>query len=238
MFVKQSAGNNSISHRYREMIKACVEAATHEVQQKPYGDVVKYIVRAASIINQAVNDKARRFPHFNEVFVDARVIKEGTSAASEFIEADKMGTRFDLSEPALPTVCDSMFFNEAYVASGRESLSQENYRLRENNWFVFFQDYSGRIPGSIGVRDLDEGGLAMLAKMALEFAKCVGYMARGLTTPTSRSSTRGLGHKVKDHNSWTCLMWSAAHAFLRAVIWRNHLPSLFTISRHMPGQLT
>ena len=86
------------------MIKACVEAATQEVQQKPYGDVVKYIVRAASIINQAVNDKAQRFPHFNEVFVDARVIKEGTSAASEFIEADKMGTRFDLNEPALPTV--------------------------------------------------------------------------------------------------------------------------------------
>ena len=60
--VKQSAGNNSISRRYREMVKACVEAATYEVQQKPYGEVVKYIVRAANIINQAVNDKAQRFP--------------------------------------------------------------------------------------------------------------------------------------------------------------------------------
>ncbi|CAE7705382.1 unnamed protein product [Symbiodinium sp. KB8] len=147
--------NNNIHDWIKYSDPPLLMAATQEVQQKPYGDVVKYIVRAASIINQAVNDKAQRFPHFNEVFVDARVIKEGTSAASEFIEADKMGTRFDLNE---------------------------NYRLRENNWFVFFQDYSGRIPGSTGVRDLDEGGLVMLAKMALEFAKCVGY---GLRTHNS-----------------------------------------------------
>lgn len=96
--VKQSAGNNSISHRYREMVKACVEAATHEVQQKPYGEVVKYIVRAASIINHAINDKAYRFPIFNDVFVDAKVVKESIAAASEFIEADKNGTRFNLEE--------------------------------------------------------------------------------------------------------------------------------------------
>ena len=181
MCVKQSAGNNSISHRYREMIKACVEAATHEVQKKPYGEVVKYVVRAASVVNQVVNDKAYRFPHINDAFMDEG-IKESISAASEFIESDKMGTRFDLEEPALSTVCDSMFFNEAYVARGRESLSQKNYLVRENNWFVFFQEYSGRIPGTIGTQDLDEGGLIMFAKMSLEFAKCVGY---GLRTHNS-----------------------------------------------------
>ena len=114
--------------------------------------------------------------------MDEGVAKESIAAASEFIESDKVGTRFDLDEPALTTVCDTMFFNEAYVASGRESLSEKNYNVRENNWFVFFQEYSGRIPGSLGTRDLDEGGLIMLAKMAIEFAKCVGY---GLRTHNS-----------------------------------------------------
>ena len=178
MCVKQSAGNNSVSHRYREMLKACVEAATHEVQQKPYGEVVKYVVKAAHIINQVVNDKAYRIPHINDAFMDEGVVKESISAASEFIESDKMGTRFDLEEPALSTVCDSMFFNEAYVASGREPLSQKNCLVKKNKWFVFFQEYSGRIPGTIGTQDLDEGGLIMLAKMSIEFAKCVGYGLR------------------------------------------------------------
>ena len=35
--VSQSTGSNSTSHRYREMLKACIEAATNEVQQGPYG---------------------------------------------------------------------------------------------------------------------------------------------------------------------------------------------------------
>lgn len=160
----------------------CVKAATHEVQQKPFGDVVKYVVRAANVINQVVNDKAYRFPHINNAFMDDGVVKESISAASEFIESDKVGTRFNLDEPALSTVCDSMFFNEAYVASDRESLSHKNYRVRENNRFVFFQEYSGRIPGMLGTQDLDEGGLIMLAKMTIEFAKCVGY---GLRTHNS-----------------------------------------------------
>ena len=173
--VSQSTGSNSTSHRYREMLKARIEAATNEVQQKPYGETVKYVQRAANIKQQAVNDKATRFPFFNDVFVDAKVVKEGISAASEFIEADATGTWFNLAEPALSAIYDPMFFNEAYVANGRESLSQKNYSVREHNWFVFFQEYSGRIPGMMGVQDLDEGGLVMLAKMSLEFAKCVGY---------------------------------------------------------------
>ena len=63
--VKQSAGTNSISHRYREMLRACVEAATQEVQQKPFGEVVKYIVKAAHIINQVVNESTTKHPGFH-----------------------------------------------------------------------------------------------------------------------------------------------------------------------------
>ena len=215
------------------MVKACVEAATYEVQQKPYGEVVKYIVRAASIINHAVNDKAYRFPNFNDVFVDAKVVKEGISAASEFIEADKIGTRFNLEEPALSTVCDSMFFNEAYVASGRKSLSQKNYLLRENNWFVFFQEYSGRIPGTIGVQDLDEGGLVTLAKMSLEFAKCVGYGLRthnsDLETIYQRSGSQGERPKFLDMFDLIELACNPPGPDLGGTIFLRHqlLPSVY-----------
>ena len=45
--VSQSTESNSTSHRYREMFKACIEATTNEVQQGPYGDVVKYIDRGS-----------------------------------------------------------------------------------------------------------------------------------------------------------------------------------------------
>ena len=172
------------------------------VQQGPYGDVVKYIERASNIIHQAVNDKAQRFPFVNEHFVEAGVVKESITAASEFIEQDRLGTRFNLSESALAAINDTMFFNEAFVANSRESLSQKNYAVRENNWFVFFQEHSGRIPGPIGVQDLDEGGLVMVAKMSIEFAKCVGYGLRAhnvdLETIYQRTGSQGERPKALD----------------------------------------
>ena len=122
--VSQSTGSNSTSHKYREMLKACIEAATNDVQQKPYGDVVKYVKKASDIIHQAVNDKAQRFPFFNDVFVEAKVVKEGITGASDFIEGDRLGTRFNLLESALSAINDPMFFNEA------ASRTVENHCLR------------------------------------------------------------------------------------------------------------
>ena len=122
--VSQSPGSNSTSHRYREMLKACIEAATNDVQQKPYGDVVKYVKKASDIIHQAVNDKAQRFPFFNEYFVEAKVVKRAFLQHPSSLR--ETGTGHDLIYrnlhcPPSMTLCSSM---------RRSSRTVENHCLR------------------------------------------------------------------------------------------------------------
>ena len=85
------------------MLKACIEAAPAGFQQKPFGEVVTYVKRAAEMIHQAVVDKAARFPNIEQYFVEREVVKDGITAALEYIEEDKRGVRFNLLATAVST---------------------------------------------------------------------------------------------------------------------------------------
>ena len=150
--VSQPPGSSSTSHRYREMLEACIEAATTEVQQRAVGEIVKYVKKAGEVIHQAVKDKAVRFPFFGQYFIEGEVVKGGVTAALAYVDEDKQGIRFNLLKSALSTVNDSQFFNEAYVANNREALFERAYYVRANDWFVFFQEYYGSIPGAMNVQ--------------------------------------------------------------------------------------
>ena len=80
--VDQSPGG-SPSHRFREMIKACIDASPAGFQRRPYGEVLTNIKRAAEIIHQATVGKATRFPYIGQYFVEREVVKEGVSKSLE-----------------------------------------------------------------------------------------------------------------------------------------------------------
>ena len=133
--------NGSPSHRFREMIKACIEASTVEFQGKPYGEVITHMKRAAEIIHQAAADAAPRFSYIAQHFVDSQVIKDGISKALEFIAEDRNQIRFDLNETAATTVRLTNFFNEALVANNREAPSNETYSVREWDYYTITRSF-------------------------------------------------------------------------------------------------
>ena len=138
--VNQSPGS-STSDRFREMLKACIEAAPAGFQQKPFGEVTTYVKRAAEMIHQAVVGKAARFPNIGQYFVEREVVKDGITAALEYIEEDKRGVRFNLLASALSTVRTAQFFNETFVANNREVLSER-------------RSMSGRMTGTPSFRSI------------------------------------------------------------------------------------
>ena len=137
--VNQSPGG-STSHRFREMIKACIDASSTGFQQKPFGEVVTYVKRAAEMIHQATVDKAAGFPYIGQYFTEREVVKHGIAESLVYIEDDKRGVRFNLSASAASTVQTFQFFNEAFVANNQEVLSEEAFNVQERVWYTFFQE--------------------------------------------------------------------------------------------------
>ena len=168
--------NGSPDHRYREMIKAWIEATNTEIQREPIGDVLADLKRIAGTCRQIADDIALRFPMILRLFAEPQAIKDGLDLSINKIQEDCSGDRFNLQTPAIETVRSQNFFNETYVVNTAEERTGVVLSVREEHFYKMFQDYFWKHP--LRGQLMSETKIISVAKMTVRFAKYVGYGIR------------------------------------------------------------
>ncbi|CAE7949678.1 unnamed protein product [Symbiodinium sp. KB8] len=173
--VAQPVNGNS-DQRFREMIKAWVEAATDEIKQKPYGEVLSDLKRVVSTCRQTIADIAVRFKYTVELFAESGAIRNGLDFSSNKISEDLSADRFNLNVTAIDTVKSPNFFNETYVVNNVEKVTGIVYSVRDSKFYNMFQDYYWKFP--VRHQMMSELEIKNVSKMSVKFAKNVGYGIR------------------------------------------------------------
>ena len=127
--------SGDVAVRVREIMRACILAASQEYQLKPYGEVLGFILRMGGAIKHLAADKASSFSHIHTYLVDMEVLRDEAASAVSHMEQNREGIRIDLNTPVLEVVNLINFFDLSVVANNTEIAPPAVTLTRSDMWY-------------------------------------------------------------------------------------------------------